>query len=153
MSVFEGIIMRSTKSLALFLFLLPVVHSVLAQPAVYEGMPVSTTVYVPFANGSVRFVPSAEAVESLASAPAAALVAIRGRTSTPTPSAKDEALALARAIAARSYLIAHGVSPLKITLNYASAADFVADNSTVAGRQQNQRVEIDIIHVPVEQGE
>lgn len=145
--------MRSTTPLALFLLLLPVAHSVLAQPDVYEGMPVSTTVYVSFAVGSVRFTPNAEVVENLTSAPAAALVAIRGRTSTPTPSAKDEALALARAIAARSYLVAHGVSPLKITLNYASAADFVADNSTATGRLQNQRVEIDIIHVPFAQGE
>jgi hypothetical protein len=85
---------------------------------------------------------------TLANAKDAALVSIRGRTSTNTPTAKDEAFALARAISARTYLIAHGVSPLKITLNYTSAADFIADNSTPAGRLQNQRVEIDIVHVP-----
>jgi len=110
-------------------------------------------VYVPFANGSTRFNPNAESIESLGSAPTAALVAIRGRTSTTKPSARDEALALARAIAARSYLIARGVSPLKITLNYVSGSDFVADNSTAAGRQYNQRVEIEIIQVPTGQGE
>jgi len=47
-----------------------------------------------------------------------------------------------------AYLVARGVSPLKITLNYASAADFIAENTTAVGRHQNQRVEIDIVYVP-----
>lgn len=143
--------MRSTKSLALALILLPVALAAHAQSNEYAGIPVSTTVYVPFANGSARFTPNMEGIALLASAPAAALVTIRGRTSTAKPTAKDEALALARATSARAYLIERGVSPLKITLNYVSAADFVADNSTVAGRELNQRVEIDIIHLANEE--
>ncbi|MBZ2206566.1 OmpA family protein [Massilia soli] len=139
--------MRSTKSLAIGLILLPVALAAHAQSNEYAGIPVSTTVYVPFANGSARFTPNIEGIALLASAPTAALVTIRGRTSTAKPTTKDEALALARAISARAYLIERGVSPLKITLNYVSAADFVADNSTVAGRELNQRVEIDIIHL------
>ncbi len=140
--------MRHTTPLALLLLLLPVGQAGHAQsPANLFASPVSTTVYVSFADGSVRFRPGAESAESLAAAGAAALVSIRGRTSTTRATAKDEALALARARAARSYLIARGVSPLKITINYASAADFIADNTTAAGRQQNQRVEIDIINV------
>lgn len=139
--------MRSSNSLILASILLPVTLAAHAQSNEYVGMPVSTTVYVPFANGSARFTPNIDGVALLESAPAAALVTIRGRTSTVKATSKDEALALARAISARAYLIERGVSPLKITLNYVSAADFVADNSTVAGRELNQRVEIDIIHL------
>ncbi len=76
------------------------------------------------------------------------MVTIRGRTSTNAPTAQDEALALARATAARAYLVRQGVSPLKIMVNYASASDFIADNATAAGRLENQRVEIDLVHVP-----
>jgi outer membrane protein OmpA-like peptidoglycan-associated protein len=144
--------MRNTKHFVLCFLLLTAGHSVNAQPSEYLGTPISTTVYVPFSDGSVRFKPRVESAENLATAQGAALISIRGRTSTTRPTAKDEALALARAIAARSYLIARGVSSLKITLNYASAADFIADNSTAIGRQLNQRVEIDIIHVQMGQG-
>jgi hypothetical protein len=49
---------------------------------------------------------------------------------------------------ARSYLVARGVSPLKIMVNFASAADFVADNSTAEGRRENQRVDIEVVHIP-----
>ena len=121
---------------------------VLAQNNEHQGTPVSTTVFVTFDNGGVAFRPSADSAATLAGARDAALVSIRGRTSTDIPTAKDEALALARAAAARSYLVARGVSPLKITLNYASAADFIAENTTAVGRHQNQRVEIDIVYVP-----
>ncbi len=53
-----------------------------------------------------------------------------------------------RALSARQYLIARGVSPLKIMVHFASASDFVADNSTPEGRHQNQRVDIEVIYVP-----
>ena len=46
------------------------------------------------------------------------------------------------------YLIARGVSPLKIMVNFASAADFVADNSTAEGRRENQRVDIEVVYIP-----
>lgn len=77
-----------------------------------------------------------------------AIIYISGRTSTLRPSAADEALALRRALSARSYLVARGVSPLKIMVNFASAADFVADNSTAEGRRENQRVDIEVVYIP-----
>ncbi len=113
----------------------------------WDGSPVSTTVYVNFAYASARFQPTEASAATLSDATNAALVTIRGRTSTDMPTNRDEALAFARALAARSYLIAHGVSPLKITVNWVSAADFIADNATEQGRQLNQRVEIDFIYV------
>ncbi|HFT9451408.1 TPA: OmpA family protein [Escherichia coli] len=78
----------------------------------------------------------------LADAKDAAIIYVSGRTSTLRPSAADEALALRRALSARSYLAARGVSPLKIMVNFASAADFVADNSTAEGRRENQHVDL-----------
>jgi outer membrane protein OmpA-like peptidoglycan-associated protein len=114
----------------------------------HQGKPVSTTVFVSFANGSTAFRPTTTSVEALFNARDAAMVTIRGRTSTYAPTSQDEALALARATAARAYLIRQGVSALKIMVNYASASDFIADNATAAGRLENQRVEIDLVHVP-----
>ena len=76
------------------------------------------------------------------------MIYVSGRTSTPRPSPADEALALRRALSARQYLIARGVSPLKIMVNFASATDFVADNSTPEGQYQNQRVDIELVYVP-----
>ncbi|OQW86290.1 MAG: hypothetical protein BWK72_18120 [Rhodoferax ferrireducens] len=111
------------------------------------GTPISSAVLVSFADSSAAFKPSADQVAHLADAKGAALVTIRGRTSTDKPSAKDESLALSRALAARSYLIARGVSPLKIVVNFASAADYVADNSTPEGRHENQRVEVEMVFV------
>ena len=141
--------MRNSILLMAYILVLSSVQQVaLAQSNEYEGTPVSTTVFVTFDSGGVAFRPSADGAATLAGAKGAALVAIRGRTSTDIPTAKDEALALARATAARSYLISRGVSPLKTTLNYASGADFVTDNETAAGRHQNQRVEIDLVYVP-----
>jgi hypothetical protein len=46
--------------------------------------------------------------------------------------------------------VARGVSPLKIMVNFASAADFVADNSTAEGRRENQRVDIEVVSPPTE---
>jgi outer membrane protein OmpA-like peptidoglycan-associated protein len=140
--------MRKSIRLAVCLIVPALSQTVFAQPNENFGNPVSTTVYVSFPSSSVSFRPGPDDAAMLASAKDAALVAIRGRTSTTIPTAKDEALALARATSARAYLVARGVSPLKITINYASAADFVTDNFTPEGRLQNQRVEIDIIHVP-----
>ena len=129
-------------------FLLSAASHIASGQTEYQGTPVSPTVFVPFAHGSTAFRPTAASVDTLLNARDAAMVTIRGRTSTNTPTAQDEALALARATAARAYLIRQGVSPLKIMVNYASASDFIADNATAAGRLENQRVEIDLVHVP-----
>ncbi|MFT2112507.1 OmpA family protein [Marinomonas sp. 2405UD68-3] len=111
--------------------------------------PVSSSVSVSFANSSTTFQPGPTNAVLLEAARDASLVTINGRTSTTRPSKRDEKLALARAVSARDYLVAHGVSPLKIMINYVSAADFVADNRTPEGRYLNQRVDIQMIYVPM----
>ncbi len=136
--------------LALSILVVPF-HVTAAQIHEYDGLPVSTTVYVTFANGSTAFRPDGDDLQTLGSAKDAAMVTVRGRTSTNIPTARDEGLALARALAARSFLVRLGVSPLKIMVNFASAADFITANDTAAGRAENQRVEIELLHMPPSQ--
>ena len=116
--------------------------------AVSYGEPISTMVSVSFADNSAAFRPTDAQLELLQDVRDASMVTISGRTSTNKASAKDEALALARAVSARAWLVARGVSPLKIMVNFASAADFVADNSTAEGRRENQRVDIEVVYIP-----
>ncbi|MCU7927512.1 MAG: OmpA family protein [Candidatus Thiodiazotropha sp. (ex Dulcina madagascariensis)] len=115
----------------------------------YQGIPVSTLVRVPYPWGSTAFSPNTDTAEMLKDARYAAMVYISGRTSTQQPSAYDESLAFARAASARKYLIERGVSPLKIMMNYVSGDDFIADNSTPEGKRANQRVDIEMMFVPM----
>lgn len=124
----------------------PITSNTVAGVGIIE-MPRSNTVTVLFDNRSIIFRPSNNDSSVLDDAKNAALITVRGRTSTPIPSAKDEQLALSRAVSARNYLIARGVSPLKIHVNYASGSDFIVDNSTPEGKRQNQRVEIELVYV------
>ena len=140
--------MRKLLMLVIVLVALSFAQSAVAQEQIGPfGSPISSVVLVSFPSSSTEFRPNEHQADYLKDAKNAALVVVRGRTSTNTPSAKDEALALARALSARTYLIARGVSPLKIQVNFASAADFIADNSTQEGRLQNQRVEIELVYV------
>lgn len=137
---------RFAAILVVFFALIGPVHA--EQPIkLVAGQPVSNTLSVSFADGSVVFRPNTQTANILQSALYAAMVTINGRTSTSNPSPKDEALALSRALSARAYLVRAGVSPLKIMVNYASAVDFIADNSTREGRLINQRVDIQLIFV------
>ena len=140
--------MRKLLFIASLLASITFAQSAMAQePADTFGTPISSAVVVSFADSSSTFRPNTEQATHLSDAKQAALVTILGRTSTNTPSARDEALVLARALSARSYLVAHGVSPLKIAVNFASAADFVYDNSTPEGRRESQRVEVELVYV------
>lgn len=111
------------------------------------GIPVATTVTVTYPDSSSRFNPPEEVVIALKEANNAAVIYVYGRTSTDSPSPRDEALAFKRAAAARAYLINKGISPLKIMVNYASAADYAVDNSSDWGRAANQRVEIEMVFI------
>lgn len=116
--------------------------------ATETGTPISTRLYIKFKDGSSKFEPQEDVINTLLEARSAAIIYIGGRTSTTKPSPQDEALAFKRAAAARAYLINLGVSPLKIMINYVSSADFIADNATLEGREKNQRVDIEMIFVP-----
>ena len=113
------------------------------------GTPFSSMVMVSFPDSSTRFQPPVDVAAVLDDARTASMIYINGRTSTNRPSARDEALALKRALSARKYLVDRGVSPLKVMVNFASAADYVTENITPEGRYQNQRVEIELVYVPM----
>lgn len=107
--------MRKPVLLALSLaFLVSAQSALAAGDAGNFGTPIKSGVSVSFPDSSATFQPTPEALELLADARNAAIIYISGRTSTLRPSAADEALALRRALSARSYLVARGVSPLKI---------------------------------------
>lgn len=141
--------MRKTVLLAFSLAFMVSAKSALAFEDFNFGTPVSSAVSVSFPDSSATFLPSPEVAEKLADAKDAAIIYVSGRTSTHRASAADEALALRRALSARSYLVARGVSPLKIMVNFASATDYVTENITAEGRHQNQRVDIELIYLPV----
>ncbi|WP_429002394.1 OmpA family protein [Xanthomonas euvesicatoria] len=69
-------------------------------------------------------------------------IEIIGRTDGSAPSSADDEIALRRVTAARRFLLSQGADPTKIYLQYASATDYVGDNTTSFGRSQNRRVEI-----------
>jgi len=73
-------------------------------------------------------------------------IEVRGRTDNQSPGAPDEQVALNRALAAKRFLVAQGVSPLIVSINYLSAGDYVADNCTEAGKSHNRRVEIEVFN-------
>ena len=117
-------------------------------PIPYSVPAASTTVFrYQFAFNSALWQPSeSEKADLLPAAHAARQIAIRGRTDGNRPSPADEAIAKRRAVAARDVLIAAGISPQKMTINYVSAADYIADNYSPAGRALNRRVEIEILN-------
>lgn len=103
------------------------------------------TVTVPFAFGSARLDPAAQARLNDAQPDIVAVrsVTITGRTDNTGPSAVNEALALARAHAVRDYLRkSRPALAAALTVEAQGACCFVAANDTPAGRAQNRRVEV-----------
>jgi len=108
--------------------------------------PTSHTVSVYFPYNDTKFQPTQEQTENLRVLLKNNVqrIWVRGRTDGNSPSAADERIALERAVAAKIWLIEQGVSPLKISVNYVSAGDYVADNLSDTGRERNRRVDIEI---------
>lgn len=98
-----------------------------------------------YTSSGTRFEPD-QATERrlLAIGTHAARIEIIGRTDGDKPNPADDEIALRRVIAARKFFLAHGADPTTIYLQYASATDYVGDNTTSFGRSQNRRVEIRI---------
>ena len=135
------------KLVCLFVSITAALPALARDPGHAFGNPLAAMVAVTFPDRSTTFNPSPSQVATLGDFADASMVTISGRTSTYKPSAIDELLALKRAASARAWLIARGVSPLKIFINYVSAADYAVDNSTPEGRLQNQRVDIEVFYV------
>ncbi len=114
------------------------------RPAIQQPRP--NSVYsVRFEFGSSRVVIPAEVSSGLIEdAKAAPLVMLRGRTDGNSDVSVESRIARDRAAAVRGYLVAAGVDPTRIRATYQPVGDPVADNTSVAGRSLNRRVEIEL---------
>ena len=112
-------------------------------------METSAVVRVTYASGSTEFKP-AQAIEKVLidGGMAAQQVNLRGRTDATVPDAANARIALGRALAARKFLVAHGVEDSKICFEGAAAGDTVALSTTAKGRALNRRVDIEFVLAP-----
>lgn len=107
----------------------------------------AAVVQVSFPTSSTAFKPSAEVAEILISAGRAAdVVNVRGRTDSKRAGRLDAQIALGRALAARKFLVDHGVSADKIKIVSQPDGDFAAPNNTKEGRALNRRVEFEFVN-------
>ena len=117
--------------------------------ALQAALPVASTsnalFTIHFEFGSTRVaVPVDMASPLVDNARIAPLVVLRGRTDGASDSAAESHIARARAAAVRDYLVGAGVDPARIRATYQPVGDFAADNSSLAGRGMNRRVEIEV---------
>ncbi|WP_194725906.1 OmpA family protein [Noviherbaspirillum malthae] len=104
-----------------------------------------TVVRVNFKYNSASFEPPKEVRETLQNyAKHAQQIEVRGYTDSNVYSQPDLNVAKSRAAAARSYLVAQGVSEDRIVTSAQASGGFIADNSTADGRAKNRRVEIEL---------
>jgi len=106
---------------------------------------VQKTIRVQFLYDNVQFNPTGEQISTLLPLLTnAKRIELRGRTDNKYYSPYDEKIALGRVLSAKQFLINHGVPESKISVNYVSAGDYIAENVSDSGRAQNRRVEIEI---------
>ncbi|MCW8167040.1 OmpA family protein [Verminephrobacter aporrectodeae subsp. tuberculatae] len=107
-------------------------------------------VQVSFPTGSTALKPSAEIAQVLiAAGKAANVVNVRGRTDSKVAGALYAKIALGRAMAARKFLIDHGISTDKIKVSSQADGDFAATNNTTQGRAFNRRVEFEFVNTRI----
>jgi outer membrane protein OmpA-like peptidoglycan-associated protein len=102
----------------------------------------ATLVRAHFASGSALLALSAEAKNAiLAAAARAEEIRIRGGTDNSGPAAVNDLLSRERADSMRRLLIDGGIAADKLHTS-SSQGEYIATNSTVAGRAQNRRVDV-----------
>jgi len=114
-------------------------------PAAATKPTVSRTVTIQFGVGSAKLSPTARSQlnGAMGNFLPARSITIIGRTDRTGPSAFNESLALARAIAVRDHLRKiHPTLAATLTLQARGTCCFVAANDTLAGRAQNRRAEV-----------
>lgn len=111
----------------------------------------ATLVRAHFASGSALLALSAEARRAiLAAAARADEIQIRGGTDNSGPFVVNELLAKERAESMRRLLIEGGIASDKLHTG-ASQGEYIATNSTAAGRAQNRRVDVVFANHPQDQ--
>lgn len=100
---------------------------------------------VSFASGHTEFSPLPDVAEKItANAKLAGTVNVRGYTDSVGSPTANERIALQRAIAAKKYLVNRGVEDAKVKV-FGRAGEYVASNTTEAGRLANRRVEFEFL--------
>lgn len=119
-------------------------------PEVFKVAAAAAIVKVSFPTGSTVFKPSPEvAAVLISSGKAADRVNVRGRTDSRIAGPLDAKIALGRALAARKFLLDHGVSADKIRVFSQAEGGFAAPNVTKEGRALNRRVEIEFVNARI----
>lgn len=105
-----------------------------------------SSVLVPFKDNSDEFDPKQALASTLLElARDSSTISVTGYTDSAKANPASSRLAKARALAASKYLVDRGIDKSKIKVTYKAAGGFIADNNTREGRDQNRRVEIEII--------
>jgi outer membrane protein OmpA-like peptidoglycan-associated protein len=112
---------------------------------VIEAATVIVRVQFEFAQSALAVSPEIERV-LVPAARAAERINVRGRTDAVVPGADDPKIALARALAARQYLVDRGVSSDKIKVFSLPAGDRIAPSTSEQGRALNRRVDIELVN-------
>lgn len=73
-------------------------------------------------------------------------ITLRGRTDSTIPGPLDPKIALQRALSVRQFLLEHGIESAKIHVFSLPAGDFIAPDTTPAGRALNRRVMIEVVN-------
>tara|TARA_R110001583_G_scaffold23707_1_gene87132 strand:+ start:511 stop:1383 length:873 start_codon:yes stop_codon:yes gene_type:complete len=102
-------------------------------------------VFVNFGFGKTQFKPSNELVKSLLLAAAdASEINLRGRTDSITASKADVWISKQRAENAKSFLVANGINPAIISVEYLAEGDFLLPPKSSTSKSVNRRVEIEV---------
>jgi outer membrane protein OmpA-like peptidoglycan-associated protein len=105
-----------------------------------------SSVRVQFKDNSSDFEPKAGIATTLVDLTKdASEISITGYTDSAKATPASLRLAKARAEAAGKFLVSRGVDIGKINVSFRPAGGFIAENTTREGREQNRRVEIEII--------
>lgn len=105
-----------------------------------------SSVSIPFKDNSASFEPKPGLASTILDLTKdASEISITGYTDSSKASPASARLAKERAAAAGKYLVSRGVDQKKITMSFRPSGGFVAENSSKEGKEQNRRVEIDII--------
>jgi outer membrane protein OmpA-like peptidoglycan-associated protein len=119
-------------------------------PVAVQAAPVSRVVSVLFPYNVTKFDATRDqSAELLALRRGATRIEVRGRTDGKRPSDADTLVAMKRALAAKEFLVGHGVPAGIISVNYVSAGDYTSDNISPGGRAKNRRVDIEFFSSPL----
>lgn len=99
-------------------------------------------------QGDSAFAPSSKFSKSLLEiVRQAASIEVRGRTDAVKADELNRRIAYARALAAKRFLLANGISAEKIEINVLAAGGYTSSNATAEGQARNRRVEIEAMDI------